>query len=215
MQTHTTYIGIQPFGVLIDDSAELRKLAEQAREVKGLPFEQKVQRVKQLTLDAMVNAYEQWKANPDAGKREFFKAVVFNKHPLSYALQNRAGCCRYQGALFFTLAYEAEIGDRHFIQQAPLDLNQGAFGVKSVFNDVLEGNTLHHISIFRDSLQDKKFDYSVQNPEIFSCAIGFPFPKENPSERIDPCQNQHYSYHRTNSGLVIASEKARHVIRLK
>src|SRR3989344_4446391 len=59
MKTIDSYIGIEPFTVLIDDSPKLRQLAEKARELKALPFQEKLEAVKRLALDSMVNAYKQ------------------------------------------------------------------------------------------------------------------------------------------------------------
>ena len=59
MNTMRHYIGIEPFHVLIDDSPKLSDLADAAKKLRDLPFADKLKQVKQLTLDAMVNAYEQ------------------------------------------------------------------------------------------------------------------------------------------------------------
>ncbi len=215
MKTHETYIGIEPFGVLIDESDELNALVEKARELRDKPFYEKLENAKAIALESMVNAYEESIRNPDESKREFHKGVVFSQHPLSYALQNHAGCCRYQGALFFVLGYESDLGDKHFIQQAPVDPKEIQYGrLRSVFNDVMDGNQINHVSIFKESLTDQSLDYSKSNPRVFESAIGFPYPKDNPCPRIDNWRNVHYSYHRTPSGLVIASQDSKHVIRL-
>ncbi|MEA3329976.1 MAG: hypothetical protein U9Q06_04505 [Nanoarchaeota archaeon] len=216
MKTHETYLGIKPFGVLIDESPELTNLVGQARELKELPLEEKLENVKRLALNSMVNAYEQSKKNPDETKREFYQNVVFTEHPLSYALQNQAGCCRYQGALFFVLGYESDLGDKHFIQQAPVDPNELEYGrLRSVFNDIVADGKIRHISIFKESLEDKSLDYSKTNPRVFESAIGFPWPTSNPCPRLDNWKNTHYSYHRTPSGLIIASEDSKHVMKLE
>ncbi len=222
METHETYIGIEPFTVLIDASPELEALVAQARELRGMPFEEKLEGLKKIAVGAMVNAYELWKASPEEAEREFNKDMVFSKHPLSYALQAGKGCCRYQGALFFVLGYEADLGNKHFIQQAPVNPEEFKYGtsrltakngMRSVFNNILFGGNLHTISIFKESLQDKAFDYSVRNPNIFGSAIGFgALPKGNTSPKNDPWGMAHYSYHRTESGLVIVSEKSKHVL---
>jgi len=159
----------------------------------------------------MVNAYEESKTNSDPEEAERHRKMVFESHALSQALQGRSGCCRYQGALFFALAYEADLGDRHFIQQAPVHPDNIMRGLRSVFNDIVHEGELQHVSIFKDSLRNPEFDYSKQNPQVFDSAIGFSRPEGNPSPRIDPWKMIHYSYHRTNGGLVICSEQSRHV----
>ena len=216
MKTHNTYIGIEPFGVLIDESPELIRLSEQARDLKELPLEEKLKAVKKIALNSMVNAYEQMQRNPDEKKREFYGNVVMSQHPLSYALQNQAGCCRYQGALFFVLGYETDLADSHFIQQAPVNpelLHKGR--LRSVFNDIVADGKIQHVSIFKDSLEDKSLDYSIKNPRVFESAIGFPWPADNPCPKVDNWKNSHYSYHRTPSRLVIVSEDFKHVMELE
>jgi hypothetical protein len=213
MEKHETYLGIEPFGVLIDSSKELEELVSQARNLKQLPFLQKLEEVRNMALRAMVNAYEQSKTNSDYNVREENAKIVYERHPLSYALENKAGCCRYQGALFFVLGYEADLGDKHFIQQAPVDPVEKEKGsLRSVFNDLVEAGKLYHISIFKDSLKDISFDYSKRNPRVFESAIGFPWPKDNPSPLFDNWGNKHFSYHRTKNGLLIVSENLRHKI---
>jgi hypothetical protein len=218
MRTIDTYIGIEPFTVLVDDSAKLRKLAERARELKGLPFQEKLDAVKRLALDSMINAYEQmivWGRKADGlegvtdidsdGKvdnseyriaqeqQAIFRNIVFQDHPLSYALEQKAGCCRYQGALFFVLGYEAELGDQHFVQAAPVNR-----GVNTVFNEVVQDGKRQKVSIFTDSLENKTLDYSRQNPRILEQAFermpGYDF----------------FSYHRTQSGLVMIANPSQH-----
>ncbi len=211
MQTHDSYIGIEPFGVLIDDSPELKDLVLQARELKAKPFDEKLQGLKGISLGAMVNAYEESKINSDESEKEKHRKMVFERHPLSAALQGSSGCCRYQGALFFALGYEAGLGDTHFLQQAPVHPDNIIRGLRSVFNDVVNCGELYHVSIFKESLRNPDFDYSRQNPRVFDSAIGFSQPENNPSPRIDPWNMTHYSYHRTPTGLIICSEKARHV----
>ncbi|MBL7147356.1 MAG: hypothetical protein ISS82_00845 [Nanoarchaeota archaeon] len=175
-----------------------------------------------IAIGSMVNAYEQWKTNPDEAQREFYKDIVLNPHSLSEALQKKAGCCRYQGALFFVLGYEADLGDIHFIQQAPVDPKEfehysevriARGGQRSVFNDIMDfqNKRIYHVSIFKESLQDPSLDYSRSNPKVFESAIGFGWPKENKSPLIDNWKMRHYSYHKTDSGLVIVSEDSKHV----
>ncbi len=223
MRTLDTYIGIEPFTVKVDDSPQLQKLARQARELRTLSFPERLSAVKKLTLDAMVNAYEQMivfgqKADELEGvttigedgkvdnseyleaktQHERFQNIVFQRHPLSYALEQKAGCCRYQGALFFVLSYEADLGDKHFIQAAPVNSR-----ANSVFNELVNNGKSQVVSIFTESLQDKSLDYSRQNPRIFEQAF----------ESV-PGFNM-YSYHRTPGGLVIAENPTKHVRELR
>ena len=220
MQTHETYIGIEPFGVLINESPELEELVSQARELIGMPFTGKLDALKQISIKSMINAYEQSTTNPDPQARQFHQDMVFETHTLAEALQNKSGCCRYQGALFFVLGYEADLGDIHFLQQAPVDPNAFEYGsrpgmarggIRSVFNDIIEGRNIIHVSIFKESLQDPELDYSRKNPQVFESAIGFGWPKNNRSPVIDNLKMRHYSYHRTDSGLIMASEDSTHV----
>lgn len=213
MQKHHSYIGIEPFTVLIDESSELETLIEEARKLNGLPFEQRLDSTKKLALGAMVNSYEEWQSNPNLERREYFREIVMKKHPLSYALRQKAGCCRYQGALFFVLGFEADLGDIHFIQQAPVNPDSGASGMKSVFNDIVHNGKIHHVSIFKESLKDSSLDYSRTNPRVFESAIGFPWSIGNPSPSKDPFNYVHYSYHRTDRGLVILSEEGQHILK--
>jgi hypothetical protein len=219
METLDTYIGIEPFTVKVDNSPQLQELVKQARGLRTLPFPERLAAVKKIAIDSMVNAYEQmivWgkkaeelevltvigtnskidQSENEQAKSEHikYKNIVFQKHPLSYALEQKAGCCRYQGALFFVLGYEADLGDKHFIQAAPVNRR-----ANSVFNELKDNRESHIVSIFTASLQDKSLDYSRQNPKIFEQAF-----KEVPGLNM-------YSYHRLSSGLAIATNPSRHV----
>lgn len=219
MKILETYIGIEPFTVKVDDSAQLRDLTARARGFRDLPFEEKLREVKRLANDAMVNASEQmvvWGRKENELKlitslptqreqhaRELrevsalhakYQGIVMTSHPLSHALEQQAGCCRYQGALFFVLGYEAGLGDRHFIQAVPVNER-----VNSVFNQVYDGETMHTVSIFLESLVDKGLDYSRPNPKVFEQAFrnlqGYNF----------------YSYHRGSNGLVLVENPDKHI----
>jgi len=219
MRIMDNYIGIAPFTVLADDSPKLRQLAEKARGLRTLSFKEKLEGAKRLALDAMVNAYEQmvvWEREADEleeyevigsdskadnsesekarEQHKRFRDIVFSGHPLSFALEQEAGCCRYQGALFFVLGYEADLGDQHFVQAAPVNP-----GFNTVFNEVVNDGQSHKVSIFTASLKDKSLDYTIQNPRIFEQAHE-KFPGLN-----------FYSYHRTPSGLVIVENPDKHV----
>ena len=219
MRTIDNYVGIEPFTVLVDDYPKLRQLAEKARGLKDLPFPEKLEGVKKLTLGAMVNAYEQmivwgnkarnigsYDGTPEgreamqqeqaraSQEHQKYRDLVFQGHPLSHALEQEVGCCRYQGALFFVLGYEAGLGDQHFVQVAPVNSR-----ANTVFNEVVQDGQHHKVSIFTDSLKDKSLDYSRQNPRILEQAFET-FPGLN-----------FYSYHRTPSGLIIVENPNQHV----
>jgi len=218
MNKLNSHIGINPFTVNIDGCPKLDELVQSARELRDLPFSNKLERTKELALNAMVNAYEQmivWEGEkselhgvtqigPDGNvdnseyeeakaQHEKFRNIVFTGHPLSYALEQQAGCCRYLGALFFALGYEANLGDTHFVHAAPV-----VEGVNTVFNEIVHDGQSQVVSIFLESLKDKSLDYSATNPEIFN----------NTFDEV-PGLNM-YSYHRLPSGLVIV-ENPKHV----
>ena len=182
----STYIGIKPFGVLVDRSEELDRLAKEARRYRKLPFSEKLKKVKQLCINMMENAYEGMHTHPDEKRKNLMERIVMEEHPLSFALKHRAGCCRYQGALFFVLGFEAELGDVHLLQSAHVE-----GGTHTVFNDVYKDRELYRINIFTESLKDKKFDYSRVNPGVYE-EIDFFWPGL-----------WFYSYRKVNRKMVI------------
>lgn len=184
-KTIQTYIGQEAFSVPIDDSPALQKLVEQAQSLRNLCFAEKLKALKQIAIGSMENAVE----GLDAGgtKARECKEVVFNKHPLSYALEKKLGCCRYQGALFFVLAYEAQLGDKHYLQVSRVNSR-----ANSIFNDVVAPDgTLHHVSIFRESLKDKSLDYAERNPRVFAEPYNSYFG------------SNHLSYHKTDDDSLV------------
>lgn len=187
------YIGANAFTVLIDDSPELRELTEKARALRELPFIEKLIASMELALGAMSNAYEAMVAAPDEEERERGKGLVLQKHPLSVALKQKSGCCRYQGALFFILSYEAQLGDHHFLHAARV-----LPGMNTVFNEVVNDGKSLIVSIFKESLEDKSLDYSMQNPAVYRSAF-----KTLPGYTF-------YSYHRTPSGFALVANPDRH-----
>ena len=148
--------GIAPYDVLVESVG-------QAKDLRGLDFSDKLDAVKDLSVGAMRNAYELWQQGGEGA--EEFRNIVMNLHPLSEALDKEAGCCRYQGALFFVLGYEADLGNHHFLQSARI-----GHQVSTVFNEVYNGRERHIVSIFRDSLTDICFDYSRGDDGIFDRA---------------------------------------------
>ena len=218
MQLLETYFGITPFDVQIDDSPVLRGLARQAQELRHLPLPKRLTAIKKLALEAMVNAYEQmliWEEEvgeqavvqeiDSAGQKDNipreraqqqyqkYHSIVFQQHPLSDALEQKAGCCRYQGALFFILAYEADLGDKHFLQAAAVNNR-----VSTVFNQLLISEQQYTISIFTESLQNQKYDYTRTDPTLFQRRQTFP-------------GREFYSYHRQEGKLLLVSNPADHI----
>lgn len=193
MQILDSYIGIRPWTVLVDDSPELRQLAARAHELRGRPFPEQLAGVKQLVLEGNVNAYERMRKTTGQ-EQQRFGGVVNTQHPLSVALRERALCCRYQGALFFVLGYEAAMGDTHFLEAAPV-----AQGMNTVFNRVWEGIDEHLVNMFTESLEDRTLDYTHTNPNLFKQAFtqmsGFTF----------------YSYHKTPQGVELVANPDRQV----
>ena len=184
-----SYIGMRPWTVLIDDSAELRNLVKAAQELRPLTFDKKFPKLKMLVLESMANAYEQM-TNTIGAEKERNRAIVFTPHPLSVALRERAGCCRYQGALFFALAYEANLADHHFLEAGPVQP-----GFSTVFNRlfVIRKGKLEErvVSMFTESLKDKSLDYAQTNPRVYE-------------EAFDHRQGQvFYSYHRSAGGRLV------------
>ncbi len=159
----STYIGIEPFDVLVDESEELNELVEKAQRCRNLPFSEKLKSIKQLCIDAMENAYEGMFTCLDVERKRLMESIVMEKHPLSFALKHKAGCCRYQGVLFFILGFEAELGDVHLLQSAYVTGN-----LHTVFNDVYKDGKLYRVNVFTESLKDKKFDYSMINPGVYN-----------------------------------------------
>ena len=186
-------IGKTAFTVEIDESPELEQLINEARKLRLLPFEEKLTAVKKLCVDAMENAYEGI-SDPDQTKSANCRNIVYSKHPLSKALKEKQGCCRYQGALFFILAFEADLGDAHFLQAAPVK-----HGMNTVFNELVHNEKRQIISIFNESLKDKSMDYSSVNPNVYQQAymhlLGHTF----------------YSYRRTDDGLVMVANLNEHL----
>ncbi len=188
------YIGIEPFTVKVDQSAELEELVLRARELKGLNFLEKLSSVKKLAIESMANAYEEMIEGKTSEGRAKGREILMEPHTLSYALEQKSGCCRYQGALFFVLGYEAELGEKQFLQTAPVNRR-----VNTVFNEVYQDGNKHLVSIFTNSLKNKALDYSKQNPLVFE-QVQETYPGHN-----------FYSYHKTPKGLVIIENPLRHV----
>ena len=121
------------YDVPIDESDELQRLVVEAHQLRPLPFDQKLDAVRKLAQQAMKNAYEGWqtKTNPPE-EVERCRQIVCFPSPLSNALKQKLGCCRFQSVLFFILGYEAELGDAHFIQRYPI-----GGGVKTCYNEII------------------------------------------------------------------------------
>ena len=100
--------------------------------------------------------------------------------------------------MFFVLGYEAQLGESHFLQAAPVST-----GINTVFNQIVQNKEVHTVSIFTESLKDKSYDYSVKNPRVFEQVF-----------RKVPGLNM-YSYHTTSEGVVIVSNRDEHCLLLK
>ncbi len=193
------YLGIKPFGVLVDKSKELDRLVDKAKKYKNLPFEEKLKKIKFLTVNAMENAYEGMFSHPDPRRREVMRDIVYYEHPLSYALKERAGCCRYQGVLFFILGFVSELGVKHFLRSAHVGGD-----IHTVFNDVYdERGKLYRINIFTESLKDKRYDYSNLNPNLYNEIDSF-WPGL-----------LFYSYHKRDKKIVLIESLDAHLTELE
>jgi len=160
-----SYDNLRLFEVLIDESEELKLLVERAKESKNLPFNDKLEKIKSLALQSMENAYEGMFTHPDWKRRDIMERIVLEEHPLSHVLQYKAGCCRYQGVLFFVLGFESELGSKHLLQSARVTES-----LHSVFNDVYDDNgILYRVNVFTESLKNKSYDYSAKNPRVYEC----------------------------------------------
>lgn len=155
-----SFIGITPYTVLIDDTEELQGLIKEAEGYQDLPFEEKLSNIKKIALNAMKNAYEGWRSGNNYQEKRRCGDIVTREHPLGFALKEKAGCCRYQATLFLILAAQAKLGDKHYLQSAPINT------LNTCFNDVIHEGKVHHVSIFTESLHDQKFNYS-RDPTIF------------------------------------------------
>ncbi len=154
----STYIGQCSYTVTIDESQELSDLIAQAEELKDLPFAKKLDAVQQLTIKAMDNAWEGMQKD----KNITCRSIVDETHPLSDALREKLGCCRYQSACFLILGAAANLGTKHYLQSTPVSGQ-----LQTCYNDVVdEEGKVHHVSIFSASLKDQRYSY-INNPHIF------------------------------------------------
>ena len=173
-------IGENAFTVAIDQNDRLNDLRSQARVLRGLSFQARVDALMALTLAALgENAVALATADPAA------KDLVYSVHPLSDALISEKGCCRYQALLFFILAHEAKLGISHSLLTQRL--GQSFFSVYNLVFD--ESHQGHVLSLYNESLRDpedrKKF--------------GYPIPSGNPMMGYDFSRQQnYYAYISTN-----------------
>jgi len=146
-----------PFDVKVNESEELTTLLAEAEKCQEMPFDEKLAAIKSIALKAMQNAYE-IKQTLNAPPAFAFTCVLIVDTPksLEYALKNKAGCCRYQSTLFFLLGAAAKLGDKHYLQSTSIHSK-----LNTCYNDVVYNGKVHHISIFTESLQNKKYDYSA------------------------------------------------------
>lgn len=159
-----TFIGAEPYTVTIDETPELNELISEAEKCQELPFEEKLQAVQDIAMKGMENAYEVTKSGMRRDQTTvdfpfFIKCtnIVQEKHSLGFALQAKAGCCRYQAILFFLLGAAAKLGEKHYLQGTKVNDN----GLNTCYNDVVYEGKCHHVSIFVLSLRNKRHDYSA------------------------------------------------------
>ena len=177
-----SFLGQQPFGVEIDNTAELQALIEKAEQCQGLPFNQKISAVATIALKAMDNAYEGWRCEKDPEKAKKYEKIVIEPHSLGEALKERAGCCRYQATLFLVLGAAAKLGDKHYLHSIHL-----GGGLNTCFNHVIHEGKTYPVSIFTISLKDKNLNYSsdsniYNHPAEF--ALGRLFPAYTVTEGV-------------------------------
>lgn len=154
----STYMGQCAYTVKIDESEELSALIKEAEQLKELPFTEKLEAIQQLTIKAMANAWEGMQKDKDPT----CTSIVLETHPLSDALKQRLGCCRYQSICFLILGAAANLGTKHYQQSTPINRD-----LQTCYNDVYdEKGTMHHVSIFAASLKDQQHSY-IKNPGIF------------------------------------------------
>ncbi len=142
-----SFIGKAPYDVKIEDTQELRELIRQAEQYQHLPFEEKLNAVIDLALKAMRNAYA-GQFSHDQNEAKLCNKIVHSGKTLGYALENKAGCCRYQSTLFFLLGAAAKLGTRHYLESACVNQDTN---FHTCFNVVYNGNTSYCISLFKGS----------------------------------------------------------------
>lgn len=173
-------IGEDMFTVNIDESDELMGLVVKARSLRDLSFEEKFVLVNKLTVDALpVNAVEMARGGDKVAEN-----LVYSTHPLSDALKSRLGCCRYDGALFFILGREANLGKSHFMFTQRM--TSRLFTVYNVLFD--ENNNRHLVSIYNQTLSSNVKD-----------KFGYPEPKQATAEDFAP-EKDYYAYFSTPEG---------------
>ncbi|MBS0650612.1 MAG: hypothetical protein JSR93_05575 [Verrucomicrobia bacterium] len=191
--THS-FMGQTPYDVLIDESEELTSLLRQAESYQELPFAEKLTKVQELAVNAMRNA---WEGSLSTGENSALaRSIVFEKNPLSKALKEKWGCCRYQSTLFLLLGEKAKLGTKHLLQSVKLDR------MNTCFNDLTdpEGH-VHHISIFALSLSDQKYNYS-KDPSIFERPNVYLPGEAFLGYTIDPATQESCLYSRPNVHLM-------------
>lgn len=164
-------IGTTMFTVGMDDSPALRALTKTAHSLRDLPFAEKLAKIQEITIGALPENAVEMAGNGNQAAQ----SLVFDPtHPLSDALAAHSGCCRYQGALFFMLGREAQLGSQHYL------LTQSRGSMFTVYNVVYdnEGNR-HLVSIYNQTLTpDGKEKHGYPEPthtEPIDFAKGHPY----------------------------------------
>lgn len=125
-----SFIGLQSVDVLIDESEELSSLITEVKELKDLPFEEKLHQITQIAANSMRNGIKDYD-QIDVEKR---LRVIHDGKTLSLALKEKLGCCRSYAALFLVLAEAAELGSRHYLETVD----------RTCFNRVVDAHGVSH-----------------------------------------------------------------------
>ncbi len=189
-----SYYEINAFTVRIDHSERLNTLIAEARALRPLSHHEKIEQLKKITGNSLRNAYELMVLGSVPDEQALGIDLVRRTHPLSYALEKGAGSCRYQGALFFVLGYEAELGDEHHLQVAFVNGEQCP---NSVFNEVVHLGQRKSISLCAETLQRQELDFTRHNP----------FALRHPYTKIPGMT--FYSYQKTGPDYEIFEEPER------
>ncbi|AYV85466.1 MAG: hypothetical protein Satyrvirus18_3 [Satyrvirus sp.] len=144
-------IGKSPFGVEFQICVKLTELMKEAFLLREKSFGEKLAGIKQLVHKAFpINPFE---------KKEFFD-IVQTLHPLSDALDKGAACCRYHSTLFFILGLVSNLGTKHFLH--------GQIQYRTVYNTVVDGESVYNISTFQESFKDPSKSYIKNMESVFN-----------------------------------------------
>jgi len=126
--------GKSPFGVKVEKTQALLDLLKIAYGIRNFDDIYKITIVISIVRNIFrIPAYEYMQENP------ICKKIVCEQCSLAYAIEKRAGCCRYMAVLFHVLASVAEIKTDVFVYTKTFN---------TVLNAVIIGNQRHLFSIF-------------------------------------------------------------------